>query len=428
MTSVPSLITSLNNALFVRSISIVQTGSPYKIAEIEQEKYSRVRMIVQNILDNWRVQFFKCIDQDGDGIVSIDYLLEQMEAKLEDCRPKFMLLRNIRECPAKTMGYNTFMSVLDNDRHFGKHLVVNSIHPLLHINPHQSDIKRGSVQREYGVIFKEWKQVWMVLTEDALYFYKQEIVDLRFCEAVEMTQTSFRLRSADGPIHIKTDHLIRNMERMKRHREVSLSRQKKTYVSKLAGELDELDMTPMSDDAEELMDQMHEIEDNVTTRRIIRNFGIPFGIWLTLMILMTTVSQCRTTVDFLIVFNTTPVQSAETIEHERRETLREENPHKRPPPEALPPHLPPLSPSLSPPSSSSSGLHTRSPSTRFYRFHSQCRFDFTAFNSDHDALVTILSLVLPGIAVLFLAQLVGHVMLSREGTATDRGNRTMCNA
>ncbi|PRP73691.1 hypothetical protein PROFUN_16712 [Planoprotostelium fungivorum] len=297
MTSVPSLITSLNNALFVRSISIVQTGSPYKIAEIEQEKYSRVRMIVQNILDNWRVQFFKCIDQDGDGIVSIDYLLEQMEAKLEDCRPKFMLLRNIRECPAKTMGYNTFMSVLDNDRHFGKHLVVNSIHPLLHINPHQSDIKRGSVQREYGVIFKEWKQVWMVLTEDALYFYKQEIVDLRFCEAVEMTQTSFRLRSADGPIHIKTDlknrrdrqgwltiktstimdrrinvtcqilasspeaaalphnntvhmlffsidranstvnHLIHNAERMKRHRE-DLSRQKKTHVSKLAGELD----------------------------------------------------------------------------------------------------------------------------------------------------------------------------------------------
>ncbi|PRP87809.1 hypothetical protein PROFUN_04283 [Planoprotostelium fungivorum] len=219
-------------------------------------------------------------------------------------------------------------------------------------------------------------------------------------------------RQSEGFFLPVVDHLIHNAERMKRHRE-DLSRQKKTYVSKLAGELDELDMTPMSDDAEELMDQMHEIEDNVTNRRIIRNFGISFGIWLTLMILMTTVSQCCTTVDFLIVFNTTPVQWV--LHLQKRLNMRGEKLiEKRTSTDVRLQRLSLLTSLFTFFLYLSITLSSFFILFRFYRSHSQWRFDFTVFNSDHDTLVTILSLVLPGIAVLFLAQLVGYVMLSRE--------------
>ncbi|PRP75999.1 hypothetical protein PROFUN_01715 [Planoprotostelium fungivorum] len=97
-----------------------------------------------------------------------------------------------------------------------------------HVNKHLP-VKKGHMTTEDGIIFKDWKNIWLVLKEDGIYFYHKEtnrtpykIINQRSFKELQVdpkNNLSFFLKTFnDGVIHFRTcEWFISNKTWILRH-------------------------------------------------------------------------------------------------------------------------------------------------------------------------------------------------------------------
>ncbi|PRP79002.1 hypothetical protein PROFUN_11467 [Planoprotostelium fungivorum] len=158
-------------------------------------------------------ELFKSLDEDGDDVVAKDLLMKKITSDVEEGRIKYLMLRQIRESKGDTVSLVDFAYALRYDSHVNKHVPV----------------KKGHMMTEDGIIFKDWKNIWLVLKEDGIYFYHKEtnrtpykIINQRSFKELQVdpkNDLSFFLKTFnDGVIHFRTcEWFISNKTWILRH-------------------------------------------------------------------------------------------------------------------------------------------------------------------------------------------------------------------